>query len=293
MRLIAGLSLVASASVRAGVPRPIASRCKAGRFAGACRFHDDRCVLPQARRRARGQRSEEDGNTTLSFNRRRMYCAQSTTIGTNIMGKNVTAGADPFKLSVVADGDEATVTFSGDDLTGYGARRRPSSNRFALQSQSLRRIHLRDGVGRLRGRRLQGQALDAQRRQDRRLQERQRRHGRLRQVRRRAALPLPDIQPERVGLGARNGSRRSAVAVARGADSERAPTRNARRLGTRAATERAASRRRRRKQTPERRPHTRCRWPMSSQASGVLDSIEQPTFDASGARHVLRRTQRS
>ena len=48
-----------------------------------------------------------------------MYCAQSTTIGTNIMGKNVTAGADPFKLSVVADGDEATVTFSGDDLTGY------------------------------------------------------------------------------------------------------------------------------------------------------------------------------
>ena len=266
MRLIAGLSLVASASVRAGVPRPIASRCKASRFAGACRFHDDRCVLSQARRRARGQRSEEDGTTTLSFNRRRMYCAQSTTIGTNIMGKNVTAGADPFKLSVVADGDEATVTFSGDDLTGYGARRRPSSNRFALQSRSLRRIHLRDGVGRVRGRRLQGQALDAQRRQDRRLQERQRGHGRLRQVLRRAAIPLPDIPPERVGLGARNGSRRSAVAVARGADSERARRRNARRRGGGDENKRPSARRPRAQRAP---------------AHVVVDGIEQRTFDAS------------
>ena len=266
MRLTAALSLVASASVRAGVPRPIASRCKASRFAGACRFHDDRCVLSQARRRARGQRSEEDGTTTLSFNRRRMYCAQSTTIGTNIMGKNVTAGADPFKLSVVADGDEATVTFSGDDLTGYGARRRPSSNRFALQSRSLRRIHLRDGVGRVRGRRLQGQALDAQRRQDRRLQERQRGHGRLRQVLRRAAIPLPDIPPERVGLGARNGSRRSAVAVARGADSERARRRNARRRGGGDENKRPSARRPRAQRAP---------------AHVVVDGIEQRTFDAS------------
>lgn len=285
MRLIAALSLVASASVRAGVPRPTASRCKASRFAGACRFHDDRCVLPQARRRARGQRSEEDGNTTLRFNRRRMYCAQSTTIGTNIMGKNVTAGADPFKLSVVADGDEATVTFSGDDLTGYGARRRPSSNRFALQSRSLRRIHLRDGVGRLRGRRLQGQALDAQRRQDRRLQERQRGHGRLRQVRRRAAFPLPDLQPERVGLGARNGSRRSAVAVARGADSERAPTRNARGDGTRGVEEAATK-----THTRASSPRARRRSPTSRPR--VVDGMEQPTFDARAA-YVLRRTQGS
>ena len=195
-----------------------------------------------------------------------MYCAQSTTIGTNIMGKNVTAGADPFKLSVVADGDEATVTFSGDDLTGYGARRRPSSNRFALQSRSLRRIHLRDGVGRVRGRRLQGQALDAQRRQDRRLQERQRGHGRLRQVLRRAAIPLPDIPPERVGLGARNGSRRSAVAVARGADSERARRRNARRRGGGDENKRPSARRPRAQRAP---------------AHVVVDGIEQRTFDAS------------
>ena len=48
-----------------------------------------------------------------------MYCSRATTIGTEIMGKNVTAGAAPFKLTVEADGDEATVTFAGDDLTGY------------------------------------------------------------------------------------------------------------------------------------------------------------------------------
>ena len=51
-----------------------------------------------------------------------MYCSRATTIGTEIMGKNVTAGAAPwgaapFKLEVYADGSAMMTLLS--NLTEY------------------------------------------------------------------------------------------------------------------------------------------------------------------------------
>ena len=51
----------------------------------------------------------------------RMYCHQTLTIGTEIMGANLTKSDDSFKLSLAetAEADAVTVTFSGGDLKGY------------------------------------------------------------------------------------------------------------------------------------------------------------------------------